>query len=1003
MQPKRKLKRRCRSPVFALLNIRNLHKIALALFLLALIISINGQDDNPEADPDPEPDPDADAGGGQDVDADGAGDDASDAAGGGGDGQGDDDKNKDDDMMAREGHGTTHEQLGQAHYPLADLTAYESHAVYETARNHTTWLMHPAYNITHFIFDILVNNKPALPPGYLVVKNESTLALGPKVEQNDWSDLLADYFIIIIFVIILLLMAIIMPFIAVCYCCFCCCRRCKLGCGPCDGPRDKRSASICVILLILLLIVLLIGLLIAFVATRFLDRGFDDTTNTMRRGTQDTCTFLQDIANHIHHVMVYNYEELEAHLTGVLSDAANHIFLDVGDASESNAITELERILDNMPEALRILQELEHMENDLRFNVVMLRDGVRGLKRDVTYTCSILLASEKCKDLLMNSMLQFIDTSTCLHLDKLPFTKIYIEGVKEILKENVAQIPKRALERFQKVGDKIAVAMEAAVPPLRMDISRGHDLFQQHAAKVRNLVEQLISDLHFRTLQSTKAFEDIHDKLGTERNTLSMIVCLFIFLVFLSLVAALIFGCCINKITGGHFLLLAMILIFCIFSLILIMAVFYFIIGLIAYQGACAPLRDHEGNALFSQLDTEMDLNRFLPASGADRESAPLRMSTAIKTCMANQSIFQLLLSNKIYDPDDLMSLKVLSEDQDDEKRGLKFEDDLSQVYLFTLDEIKKLEDARTGNLSEFRSTQYAPMCTPLTPDLKAIMKALTDLSNQIHSLTDNWDDYNRVGRISLKNEAMHLYMYEQKYASEILRLIEGMRKRLLKVDELILYENRNFTNSIEVLVNAVLRAERFLKSQGNTFINSLGGNLTDVLNYQIELFIEGVVHECNTNIGRCSPLAYIYYRGVDLICYRLVDPLNAFWLGLLICCIAFIPLLFVAHRLMCLWRRLHSYIVAPIAMAPISGCPACTGAPYVPPPIITCTGGQETFCVCSEGRQNRTDGGAAPSESSMHANDVAIVEDSEAFPATTIAVVSAPPVAPKTSKRKED
>lgn len=96
--------------------------------------------------------------------------------------------------------------------------------------------------------------------------------------------------------------------------------------------------------------------------------------------------------------------------------------------------------------------------------------------------------------------------------------------------------------------------------------------------------------------------------------------------------------------------------------------------------------------------------------------------------------------------------------------------------------------------------------------------------------------------------------------------------------------------------------------------------------------------------------------------------------------------------------------------------CPTCTGAPYVPPPIITCTGGQQTFCVCSEGKLNRTDGGAAPSTTTVDVVSNDIADDIDVVQATSIDILSGPPQSedvesapgmqpnpPKKSKSKED
>jgi len=38
----------------------------------------------------------------------------------------------------------------------------------------------------------------------------------------------------------------------------------------------------------------------------------------MRMGSEDTCTFLRDVSDHIHHLFVYNFEEMERHLTDLL-------------------------------------------------------------------------------------------------------------------------------------------------------------------------------------------------------------------------------------------------------------------------------------------------------------------------------------------------------------------------------------------------------------------------------------------------------------------------------------------------------------------------------------------------------------------------------------------------------------------------------------------------------------------------------------------------------------
>lgn len=61
-------------------------------------------------------------------------------------------------------------------------------------------MMHILY---YFRFELLTL-------GYIVVKSDS-LVMGPKVEQNEWKDLLAEYWLSLLWVIFLIILIILMP------------------------------------------------------------------------------------------------------------------------------------------------------------------------------------------------------------------------------------------------------------------------------------------------------------------------------------------------------------------------------------------------------------------------------------------------------------------------------------------------------------------------------------------------------------------------------------------------------------------------------------------------------------------------------------------------------------------------------------------------------------------------------------------------------------------------
>ncbi|EDW93857.1 prominin-like protein isoform X1 [Drosophila yakuba] len=826
------------------------------------------------------------------------------------------------------GHGTTHEQLGQPHWPPVEYTAYRPTTNYSKAPPPPTSAMNPIFNFTHFLYDKILYREEPIPEGYIVVKNSDTLSLGPKVEENDWRDLLAHYWLALIWVFILVLLIIIIPFIAVCYCCFCCCRRCRQGCPPCTSKQDAQRRFCCGICLLILIIGLIFGIIIAFVTNKMIDSGFAETSETMKRGSEDTCTYLKDVSDHVYHLMMNNYEEMETHVLDQLTHAHRHIFLDLSDTSESNSLAEMERVLENMPEALELMRQVEKMEKDLRFYGSQLRDGVRGIKRDVNFAVANLCQLQMCQKFLISSNIEHIDSSQCLHFDNLPNTKEFVEGMETIVANKYYAIPQRGLERLKKVSDKVKTQLSFVVPPMMRDLTKGRTIFREQATNVRNIVEGVLSDIHIKTLHSTKSFEDVYDRYGHDRNVVSLIVCLLILLVLFILIFALLCGCfgrrrtgygdeCCSKSTGATCLLLAILLIFCVFSIIALVGLFYFMLGMVTYQGACAPLRDQENNTIFRQLDASIDLNHFLPASESTKEMMqPLKMSSAIKACRANQTIFDMMRQHKIYDINDLTRIKVMTHAQENTDSIKVFDEDLSTVVLLTQEERDELNAARDSKLAKYHSSLYLPsLCTQFTPmNLNALSEQLYKLSNDLEYPAYGW------AKVSFWNEGLNTKAFYRNFVPKLTSLVEKMKANLKKIDELISYENNDFTNTIKILTATAINSEQFIQKRGKDYINTLGSNLTQSIDQMIDDYIDMIIKEANESVGHCAPLSYIYYRGVDLICHRIVDPINGFWVGILLCALLFLPILFVAHRLMCLYKKIYPYLATVGAAGVVEG-----------------------------------------------------------------------------------
>lgn len=294
--------------------------------------------------------------------------------------------------------------------------------------------------------------------------------------------------------------------------------------------------------------------------------------------------------------------------------------------------------------------------------------------------------------------------------------------------------------------------------------------------------------------------------------------------------------------------------------------------GMVTYQGACAPLRDQDKNELFRQIDSVIDLNRYLPHSERQVDSSlpPLRMSSAIKACQADESIFQLLQKNSLYDINDLIRIKVLHDAPD--MKGPIFKADYSGFSIFINDERDEFGRASDGNLSKYHGSLYSKnLCLKITPvDLPTMANQLRDLRS---SLWSQWGIYDWA-RTALENEAFNLEKINDEFYIKIVTGIKQISETVSKIDKLLLYNDLPYGDSISALLQTADRAELFIKQRGQSYINRLFDNATKTVEDQIDKYIHMVIRECNNNVGKCAPLAYIYDSGVDLICKRLIDPM---------------------------------------------------------------------------------------------------------------------------------
>lgn len=113
----------------------------------------------------------------------------------------------------------------------------------------------------------------------------------------------------------------------------------------------------------------------------------------------------------------------------------------------------------------------------------------------------------------------------------MPNATIFLKPMVKAINKKLIEIPQRGMQRLQVIGKTIKETIEPMIPPILARLDYATSRFKDEYVVMNNIVEAAISDIHFRTLSAAKTFDDINDKFGSDREIITNIACLFLFLV----------------------------------------------------------------------------------------------------------------------------------------------------------------------------------------------------------------------------------------------------------------------------------------------------------------------------------------------------------------------------------------------------------------------------------------------------------------------------------------
>ncbi|CAD7082319.1 unnamed protein product [Hermetia illucens] len=813
-----------------------------------------------------------------------------------------------------------------------NFTPWNETVSYVSSDSYNARGMAPLYQSVNDIIKVFLGKDP-IAPGYIEVENHK-LVYGPKVRPEfEYGELLQKYWAILLVVIIAALIIVLMPIVGLC---FCCCR-CAGACGGRSQPFDKKHDTcrrvIWGTLLFCAATGLLFGVIVAFVTNSYMQEGIENVTTSVRYGVDDTGTYLDSTKSQINFLLTTNYVELEDNVESTLIAATDVLLTDLKNASEAISLDYLSGLVSKLPNISSNLQEMRVLTNKLRVDASQLNDGLRGVKRELLQSLTKCKAPA-CGDVLRDYQIGKLDANG-IDYNQLPDLTSQIEDVQKLLNGNIVNVMEKAVESFKTMSQELNKTIQVNVGKVRNAMNQAGDSIKEASDLMGEKLDQVKKTLVDTSKQGTDIADKYINEYSIYRFYFGVAVSTVLLLILLCISLALLCGICgkrpdgygddcCNKGSGSRFLMIAVALIFLTISVLAVVVVAHFLVGIIVQRGVCVSLRNPENDQVFSYIDKLIDLNEFydninkdkriskklskIRSSSKTRTVEPFTLSQIIVACQNNQTIYKVLHLNNIFEIDDILDFPDkynINGTLEHLISTIKIED----IDISNQDIAERIKELGNSELKGFQVDKFTDNLNENITNfpLDEIAQQLKETAKKIDTTNDPDMVYIQI---SIKNQALHLETYQQNL---VLPMIENSKKLLKfaqKLDDDLHFNSTKepFEQSIEKLLTELENAQNFIKTNGTPHVQNVATQLVNQLSTDITKYMHLIVKAVQEDIGYCAPMANVYNSLIVAGCSAVVDPFNGFWAGVGWCILLFLPTIIISVKLSSLYQKSDPY-----------------------------------------------------------------------------------------------
>lgn len=794
------------------------------------------------------------------------------------------------------------------------------------------------YYVTNYFIDLVVK-KDLLPEGskkHFVSLLRS--AVGPPVVNGiirfdgryteedqfylDWEHLqpLLSYHAGTLAVIgVGLLFALVMPLAGLILCCCRCCRSSR-------RPRTEKHRDGCKRLLYGTLLaavatIILFGVVCAFVTNAYMENGIKALPRKLTTALDDSQLYFNNTQLEVQTLLETNYDELQQTVMKSLNSCGSVLTNKFANISNAVVLSNLTALVNDLPVVKMELKKTQELTKSLQKNAVELQSELSDIRAHLEEMLKNCSKKTACENALTSQNIQNLNTTADFqklldrYFPKLPNITESLDAVEDLLNGDIMNNVQKGTEYFKQIMEDINASVNKSKPDIENTMKDAGDAIEDKAKKISSLIQKLNNNINENIRKPIK--NDLQkgiDDFSRYRYYIDISVSSVVLVVLLCMTLGLFYGfcgkrpdamfnedCC-NKGTGANFLKLAVWVMFLFSTVLMLVTLANFVIGIILQRAGCDTLQNPADSQMFAIIDKHVDIARMFPSN-----SSNITLSSVVMSCHMNESLFGVL---RVLDSVNIEEIKNFSEKFQIEKKITDLKDSIKINLNFDiLDEgtKKDLQKLKDSPLNTINFTAFSSVLGDQIVEAN-VMELAKTLNETADNLSKNTGSVIKNIQASLREYSAQLVNLQNTLINTMSEQVKDLINTTTSLQEHLKFNHSSLSDAIDSLLKEVTLAQENLDTQGAQEIQQLTDSLINEFVSYIHNYETRVVHFTVHELGRCGPVSKAYNASVVATCDEILRPFNGFWASIGWCLLLFIPAIIISLRLMSLYHKLDPY-----------------------------------------------------------------------------------------------